>query len=95
MTDGVLQPIGDATTPAQRLRLKWAYLLAAHMDANDKMRRAELQHRLAELGVSVSQQAIAQWLSGKTAPRPHHQAALARIFRVPVYALFPIEVMSA
>lgn len=82
--------IGTEPDPAKRLRREWAESLAEHMAAVG-MTRKQLQHALTEHGVEVTMQGIGCWLRGETSPRPHHQAALSRIFRVPARRLFPIE----
>jgi DNA-binding transcriptional regulator YdaS (Cro superfamily) len=51
----------------------------------------QLQHELAVEGVHVSQQAISQWITGATAPRPENQVAIARIIAADPTALFPLD----
>lgn len=85
---------GQQMDPEERLRHKWAESLAEHMEFRS-INKKELLLRLDELGVSVTRQAIESWLAGKTAPRPHYQAALGTVFDVPVRRLFPIENLPA
>lgn len=96
MSEGVIhiQPLG---THSQRLRGEWAESLQEHMDARlpSKMTRKELVAALGVVGCQVTVQAVGQWLRGETSPRPHHQAALAAVFQVPVRRLFPIEAVAS
>lgn len=82
--------LGSESDPAKRLRSEWSDSLREHLRIA-QVSRKELVRRLTEHGCSVSYQAVGQWLRGETSPRPHHQAALAAILRVPVRRLFPIE----
>lgn len=83
----------DGNTPADRLRLRWAATLAAYLTARG-MNQKQFRLALADHGCKVSRQAIDQWLSGQTAPRPAHQAAIAAVFQAPVHVLFPIEAVA-
>lgn len=75
---------------SQRQREKWG---EAIRDA-----RLRLGLTTTQLGalVGTSAQTIWNWESGKSAPRPHHQAALAQALQVPWHELFvPIELAIA
>lgn len=85
-----MEHIGDLTTPAERIRLRWAATLAALL-AQRELTVKQFRHELAAFGCDVTRQAIEQWLKGVTAPRPHHQAAIAAVFRLPVAAIFTID----
>lgn len=90
MTAKVISVIGEATEPDERFRLEWGLSLEEHMSAQDVSIK-ELVRRLAELDVTVTRQAVESWISGKTAPRPYHQAAIGTCLNVPARRLFPIE----
>jgi transcriptional regulator with XRE-family HTH domain len=60
-----------------------------------EMSRKRLASELALLGIEVSPQAIGYWLRGEWSPKPHHQAALARVFDMPVSRLFPVTFEAA
>lgn len=89
--------IGDATSPADRLRIRWGQTLAELMerqygDRAIKPFRRDLNTVAVQMGFSpVTRQAIDQWLSGRTAPRPQYQAAIARVFRMPAHLIFSVE----
>lgn len=85
--------IGDQTSPAERLRLAWAATLSALLTQR-QMSVKEFKAELATFGCDVTRQAIEQWLVGKTAPRPHHQAAIAKVFRLPAVAIFNVEMTA-
>jgi hypothetical protein len=91
MPNEVIKLMCANTSPAERYRQQCAESLREHMDAVD-MTRKQLQSKLAEQNTPVTRQAIESWLKGHTAPRPHHQAAIARILGVPAHRIFPIEV---
>lgn len=76
--------------PDERIRREWGELLAAHMETLGVSRK-ELQQRLAAVGVDVTHQAISQWLRGESSPRPHVQAAIAHVLRVPPRSLWPLH----
>lgn len=93
--------IDKTTDPAQRLRNEWAASLGEHMDAwfdqdtaESGMTRKRLHSELAALDINVSFQAVCAWLTGAYSPRPHHQAAIAKVLGVPVRRLFPIEMAA-
>lgn len=93
--------IDKTTDPAQLLRNEWAASLSEHMaawfdqdTAEIGMTRKRLQAELAKNGVDVSFQAVCAWLTGAYSPRPHHQAAIAKVLGVPVRRLFPIEIAA-
>lgn len=101
MPDPVVTVIDKTTDPAQRLRNEWAASLGEHMEAwldqdtaEKGMSRKRLQAELAKLGIDVSFQAVCGWLTGAYSPRPHHQAAIAKVLGVPVRRLFPIEIAA-
>lgn len=54
------------------------------------MTLVQLAERLDTAGYPVSPQAIGMWERGETAPRWHHQAAVARALEVPHAHLFAI-----
>lgn len=82
--------IGTDPDPAKRMRREWADSLSDTMQLR-AMSRKELQHRLAELNVTVSVQAIGQWLRAETMPKVKHQGAIAAVLGQPVRRLFPVE----
>lgn len=87
--------IGEDPDPDRRIRIAWGESLADFMASNpDVNTRKKLRLALAERGIAVTEQAISYWLNGGTAPRPHTQAVLAGIFRVPVRRLFPLEAVG-
>lgn len=86
--------VGTEPNPITRRRQKWAENLKLHMKYQGISRKA-LRLRLADLGVTVTEQAIGCWLRAETAPRAEHQAALAAILEAPVHLLFPIEPVAA
>lgn len=85
--------IGNETDPAKRLRQEWAESLNEHLDASG-LSRKQFRQKLEEAGCDVSLQAISFWLRGDWSPKPHHQAAIAAVLRVPVRRLFPIEAVA-
>lgn len=58
------------------------------------MTRGDLARKLAALGTPVTEQAIGCWLRGETTPSLIHQAAIARVFEIPVRSLFPVAWQS-
>lgn len=85
MTDkGSLHQVREAS--AERLRSSWGQAIADQRKA-----RGWTQRKLGEtMSPSVTQQAVRQWESGQTAPRWHHQVAIARALGVPHRILFAI-----
>lgn len=76
--------IGVESDPAKRLRTTWGGNVS-------KFRRLRGMSQLALANeIGVSQQAVARWESGKSAPRWHHQAAIAKAFDAPHVAIFPM-----
>lgn len=90
MLVGSVTPLHDGESPANRLR-------RIHGENIRRMRRlrgltqAELADHMAGIDCPVTRQAIATWETGGSTPRPHHQAALARVLGIPHAALFPME----
>lgn len=81
--------VGVEPDPAKRMRKAWAQSLSLHMSAMG-VTRQQLRLLLSEDGTEVTEQAIGCWLRGESAPRPHHQAAIAKALKVPGHLLFPI-----
>ena len=79
--------------PERRMRRQWGRSLTEHLKLAG-LSRKQFQQQLATYGVEVTHQAIAQWLAGRTAPKPSHQAAIAAVLRVPARSLFPLEVAA-
>lgn len=69
---------------AKSLRVHWGKAIAR------QRRLLMTQAELAE-AVGVTQAAVAMWENGTTAPRPHHQAAIARALHVDWAVLFQPE----
>lgn len=90
MAKPTIQVVVPDDDPARKLRREWGDSLAEHLDTL-KMSRKSFQHALEEAGLKVSHQAISQWIAGETSPRPHYQAVIASVLRVPVRRLFPID----
>lgn len=89
-------------TPEQRLRKLWSDNLSTYVGQEDPERfpfrrhtRKQLVAELAKRGVHVSPQAVSQWLHGQTSPKPHHQAAIAKVIGIPAAMLFPVEGAAA
>ncbi len=59
------------------------------------MTNKALAAALAGRGVDVSVQAIGQWRSGQSAPRPHVMVAIAAVLRIPPRVLFSLDVIRA
>lgn len=79
-----------AEDPDERLRRLWAESLAEHLACRGVSRKG-LQLALAEVGIDVSVRAVGQWLTGESSPRPHVQAAIAHVLRVPPRSLWPLH----
>lgn len=89
MSPKVITVIGDKTDPEERIRLEWGQSLTERMKSLNVTSKV-LRHRLAELGVVVTRQAIESWMAGKTAPRPYHQAAIGTCLFTDARHLFPL-----
>lgn len=78
--------LGPRSASSERLRASWGQAVA--------LQRKALGWTQKQLGDAmappVSQQAVAQWENGETAPRWHHQVAIARALGVPHRVLFAI-----
>lgn len=85
--------IDAGSSPGDIRRRRWAANLSTTLQAQNLPPKA-LQHRLAELGLTVSHQAIYQWLAGETSPSVDSQAVIARALGLPAAVLFPVEVAS-
>lgn len=72
------------------IRRRWGKNLGEVMEIAGVSRK-QLVVALAEQGVDVTHQAVAQWLSGQTAPRPHAMLLIASIVRVPPRVLFALD----
>lgn len=71
---------------SERLRASWGQAIALQRKA-----LGWTQKQLGDaMAPAVSQQAVAQWENGETAPRWHHQVAIARALGVPHRVLFAI-----
>lgn len=71
---------------AQRLRSSWGQAVA-----EQRKSRGWTQKQLADaMAPPVSQQAVGQWENGETAPRWHHQVAIARALGIPHRILFAV-----
>lgn len=71
---------------AERLRASWGQAIA-----DQRRARGWTQKQLGDaMSPPVSQQAVAQWENGETAPRWHHQVAVARAMGVPHRILFAV-----
>lgn len=57
--------------------------------------RQQLVVELGQLGCPVSLQAVGGWLRGEYAPSTRHQAAVAKVLRIPPHLLFPITLEMA
>ena len=78
-------PEGRAAS-AERLRASWGQTIA-----EQRIARGWTQAKLAEtMSPRVTQQAVGQWERGETAPRWHHQVAIAKALGVPHRLLFAI-----
>ena len=87
----VIQVIGGATDPDERIRIEWGQSLEEHLDAQGVTLK-QLRHRLnEEHGISVSRQAVEAWLAGQYSPRPSVQAAIGSILNVPARRIFDIQ----
>lgn len=77
--------LGHEPDPAKRLRQRWGSKIA-QTRALRELSRADVADR-----VGVSEQAVGMWERGETAPRWHHQLAIADALDVPHGVLFPME----
>lgn len=59
------------------------------------MTRKQLAVELERIGFRVSEQAIGAWLRGEYAPSTTHQAAVAKVLRIPAHLLFPVTLEVA
>ena len=89
MTGTKVITAGREPDPAKRLRQKWG--------AEIRSRRLlfgwtlkDFADELAKHGVEVTPAAVGMWERGETAPRPHHQAGVARTVQTPHHLLFSV-----
>ena len=82
----------EATTadPDEAIRLQWGSNLSGLMSEHG-MKPRHMVIALADQGVTVSPQAVGQWMSGTVAPKPSTMAAISRVLRVPPRTLFAID----
>lgn len=80
----------DERNPEAKLRATWAASLDEHLRLKG-ISRKELVAELAERNITVTVQAVGQWLRAETSPRPHVQGVIAAILQAPVRSVFPIE----
>lgn len=92
LVSGVIR-LGEESDFEKRLRAQWGESITAHLKAAG-MTRTQLAQAMEELGVPTSQQSLSQWILGQLMPRPLAQVAMARVFRVPVHSLFPMDIAA-
>lgn len=81
--------------PVKKQRIAWGQNIDQALEAR-KWTRKQLAYEIAQAFekrygdlARVSEQAIAQWISGRTAPGPFMQAAIADVTGIPASLLFP------
>lgn len=77
---------GREPDPAKRLRQAWGSALREERER----RQWSLDEVARQLGGIVTAAAIGMWERGETAPRWHHQVAIARLYAIPHHRLFAI-----
>lgn len=81
----VIPQVGIETDPSKRLKTRWGSNIASARELRSMSRAA-----LSE-AVGVSDAAVGMWERGETAPRWHHQLAIAQALQVPHAVLFAVE----
>lgn len=81
----MIPQVGVETDPSKRLKRRWGSNISSAREL-----RAVSRSDLAE-AVGVSEAAVGMWERGETAPRWHHQLAIARKLEVPHGVLFAVE----
>ncbi len=77
--------LGSEQDPAKRIRQ------AQGTRIKEARKYRNLSHAELAVAVGVSPGAVSQWETGRTAPRQHHQAAIAKALDVPWSQLFSLD----
>lgn len=76
--------------PDRELRIVWGTNLADVLKTFGWSRKRLILALAEEFSIEVTEQAVSQWCTGATAPRPSVQGAIAALLRVPTHLLFPV-----
>ena len=90
MSPSATRTVGQEPDPAKRLRQAWGSALRETRKFNGDTIE-DLRAKLEAAGYPLTAQAISSWERGETAPRWHHQAAVAKVYGVPRHRLFSDE----
>lgn len=77
----------------EQFRLIWGGNLSEQMTLLGLTNKGLAATLKDQTGVDVSPQAVGQWRSGQSAPRPHVMVALSQVLRIPPRVLFSLDVV--
>lgn len=83
----VVRHFGEESDPAKRLKQKWGESLREQRKALGMTQEQVAEHLIAA-GYQITSQAVGMWERGETAPKWHHQIAVAKVLGTTRSVLF-------
>lgn len=86
--------IPEGADPIKRQRYEWGQNIKAMLETRRWTRKRLVKEIEDAYGLTVTVQAVSQWIGGETSPNPLFQAAIAGVFETPHHLLFPAIVLK-